>query len=208
MRLRLIIPFTFVFLLAACSAASPQAAPTKMAESPLMPQYYVPTRTPTETPIPPSPTVPPTPLPSATPTLTPCPLGSWCPLPDAPIPSKDGELQLELIGNKNTWLWTESGGLTTLTESGDGFDYSPAHWIGFSDDGAYVAWTVIQPQDQVELWARRLPDGESRRLIDPPWFSNMGKHPTKTVIPMDLHWVPGTHTIGFHTNLEIGRAHV
>jgi hypothetical protein len=192
MRLHLIIPTSFIFLLAACSAATPQVTLTDTSAPTSTPQHLEPAATPAFTP---------TPLPTATPSPTAGPIGAWCPLPEVPVQPEAGELQLGLIGDRNAWLWSESGGLTLVAESVAKSADQYFQWIGISDDGAYVAWTVIPEQDQVELWARRLPDGESRRLIDPQWFSNMGNHPANAVVPMDLHWVPGTHAIGFHTNL-------
>ncbi len=73
-------------------------------------------------------------------------------------------------------------------------------WISFSGDGEYLGYTRESTQNIVELWASRIGDATGL-LISPEWFSKMGKHPDKPVIPMDLHWIPGTHDIGFHTNL-------
>jgi hypothetical protein len=199
MRLRLIIPSALAVLLAACAGtAAQQGFPT------LPPMRLAPTWTLTPTQratAAETPTATSAPSATVAPSFTPPPAGPWCPIPDAPVKSSGGEVQLAVIGDRKAQVWSESTSWTPVAETDTGNNANYFHWIGFSDDGAYVAWTVIPEQDQVELWARRLPDGESRRLIDPQWFSSMGNHPTKAVVPMDLHWVPGTHTIGFHTNL-------
>jgi hypothetical protein len=95
----------------------------------------------------------------------------------------------------NAWIWEEGESPIPLTDSKD------ALWIGLSDDGEYAAYTRGKEGNVAELWAARLPGGEAVRLASPQAFSDMRGHPEEAAIPMDLHWVPGTHTVGFHTNL-------
>jgi hypothetical protein len=187
--------------LSGCSSQPGTPTPTDTALPTAKPQHFEAKRTPTALP---------SPTPSPMPSPTTGPLPAWCPLPEPPVQAETGTLQIAFIGNRSNypdagkqsaWVWTEGAEPIPLADGQKTDLVGGTEWIAFSEDGAYVAYTIDPPQNPVELWRTRLEDSDTVRLIDPHWFSLMGKHPTKTVLPMDLHWVPGTHTIAFHTNL-------
>lgn len=133
-------------------------------------------------------------------TQTPIPLASWCPVQELAIASSNGKLSIAYISKKSddnwrkdAWLWTEDASPIRLTTWGD------LDWIDASDDGMYVAFTrqIVQNRN-VELWIIRSDGSDERLLVTSLQFAEM--HKGSTAIPTDLHWVPGTHIIAFHTN--------
>jgi hypothetical protein len=129
------------------------------------------------------------PSPTTTPTSTSAPIISDSPTSESAHPETIGRLRLAFSGRKitddpylgrNAWILNEGEAAVLLPNS------SNTVWIGFSGDGEYLGYTRESTQNIVELSASRVGDTPGL-LVSPEWFSKMGKHPDKPVIPMDLH---------------------
>lgn len=143
-----------------------------------------------------------TPLPTPTRTPSPTPLPAWCPAEAWERAPRADKLRIAFVcggyadPSHNACLWTEGEGQTRLTDGA----YVDA--IALSDDGQYVAFTRLLENGQVELWSIRSDGSDERLLVTPDRFGEMREaSPEEIVIPMDVHFVPGTHMIAFHSNL-------
>jgi len=73
--------------------------------------------------------------------------------------------------------------------------------IALSDDGQYVAFTRLLEDGHAELWSIRSDGNDEILLVTPDRFAQMRQaSPEEIVIPMDVHFVPDTHMIAFHSN--------
>lgn len=109
-------------------------------------------------------------------------------------------LYVAYVKDGNVWLWSEAGGSKALTGSGD------ATQVKLSSDGQIAAFLRQVDEFGVEIWAvnagadgapeneRKLVGAEALESFDLPERAPFAK----AIIPHNIQWVPGTHTLAFN----------
>jgi Tol biopolymer transport system component len=105
-------------------------------------------------------------------------------------------LRAAYILDGNIWFWQEGGTGTQLTTTGDAVD------IILSDDGALIAFVRELDNYHQEIWVINWDGSDLRALVTSPDFEAMNTgQDTISAVPLDLDWVPATHTLAFNTRL-------
>jgi len=131
---------------------------------------------------------------SSTPTPAPPQRPAWCPL-DAPLPpAASGKLRVAYVTSGDLWLLDEGNASGQLTRYGD------VRQVSLSNDGEIIAFTRRVEKEKVSLWAIRSDGTGAQELISANEFMQMGNDPSVlAIIPNDLQWIPGTHTLAFNS---------
>jgi hypothetical protein len=176
------------FLLAACGQN-----PIPLPEI-ITPDSLVPTEAPAITATPPPGGIPPTvPTPIFTQTVTETP--EWCQEGfSSPESSRERALRVGMVKDNDVWLWEEGQPNIQLTQHGD------VGQVFLSDDGQVVVYTRPAERGMIELWKVDYFERTPEVLLTADDFGKMRRASGQIgVIPYNISWIPGTHTLAFNT---------
>jgi hypothetical protein len=176
------------FLLAACGQN-----PIPLPEI-ITPDSLVPTEAPAITATPPRGyTAPTAPSPISTPIATEAP--EWCQERfSGPGSSRERVLRIGMVKDNDVWLWEEGQPNIQLTQHGD------VGQVYLSDDGQVLVYTRPAERGMIELWMVNYSERTPEVLLTADDFGKMRRASGQIgVIPYNISWIPGTHTLAFNT---------
>jgi hypothetical protein len=109
-------------------------------------------------------------------------------------PSQERALFVGMVKDNDVWLWEEGQPNIQLTQHGD------VGQVFLSDDGQVVVYTRPAERGMIELWKvdylKRTPEA----LLTADDLGKMRRASGQIgVIPYNISWIPGTHTLAFNT---------
>jgi hypothetical protein len=99
-----------------------------------------------------------------------------------------------MVKDNDVWLWEEGQPNIQLTQHGD------VGQIYLSDDGQLVVYTRPAERGMIELWMVDYSERTPEVLLTADDFGKMRRASGQMgVIPYNISWIPGTHTLAFNT---------
>jgi hypothetical protein len=176
------------FLLAACGQN-----PIPLPEI-ITPDSFVPTEAPAITATPPPGRTPPTAT-NPISTQIAVEVSEWCQEgPSEPDSTGERALRIGMVKDNDVWLWEEGKPNIQLTQHGD------VGQVYLSDDGQLVVYTRPAERGMIELWKVDYSERTPEILLTADDFGKMRRASGLIgVIPYNISWIPGAHTLAFNT---------
>jgi Tol biopolymer transport system component len=97
-------------------------------------------------------------------------------------------------GDGSLRLWTPDGGMRQLTNAGD------IQYVTISPDGSRIAFVRARDYQNYSIWVIHADGTNERQLVSSDDFRAMAvAQDALGSAPVQLEWVPGTHTLAFNT---------
>jgi dipeptidyl aminopeptidase/acylaminoacyl peptidase len=97
-------------------------------------------------------------------------------------------------GDGNLRLWSPDGGIRQLTSQGD------IQYVTISPDGSRVAFVRARDYQNYSIWMIHADGTNERQLVSTDDLREMAvAQDALGSAPVQLEWVPGTHTVAFNT---------
>jgi Tol biopolymer transport system component len=111
-----------------------------------------------------------------------------------PPASVNSLLVMYTDGEGNLRAWSSEGGIRQLTTQGN------IQYIVISPDGTQVAFVRAQDYRDYSIWVMGVDGANERQLVTADDFRGMlVAEDALGAAPVQLEWVPGTHTLAFNT---------